>query len=703
MMNLVPNNVGRSSARHRQVPGLAGVATDAETPTDVRFVPLSGTATTGSAEPSDPAVDDPDREAGVPSGVDDQPLDGSTHNSATHPHQPVSGERNHFDPRGLRPPLTVVVAAPALTIVILAALTGLYARQANIATDRVAAQISSAHGQYRVAADADRAVSRARVAANQGTLTAESAALERADLVLSRQSDALKAIVARSDRIPQDNSSTEPLAALLASDRSYVDVSSQLIELAGRSPAAARAALSSNRDFYEQRLEEHESLSAALSDEIDRLTRRLADQRSGATIMFPVLPLALVMVGIGLVWWTRRSIVGPLRHVAQTLEHIAQGQFRVRSHLVGNDDLGRVGRATDRMAGRLGDRFSSLSDDARRNTQNRVISESLEITDSEPATFAVVERALSLFAPGLPGELLLIDAETGDLGEVAASPSSGSPGCPVKNPADCVALRRGQTVVFDSSESINGCPKLRGRPDGPISAVCVPMTFNSDAIGVVHLTGPDHRPPDIATTDQFVELASQTATHIGALRTLEFTRRQASTDALTGLPNRQAVASRVDQFLAQRTSFALVIADLDRFKSINDRFGHEAGDRALQVFAAVMSENVRSADMVGRFGGDEFIMICPELSVAGSIEATQRLRSALAEVIGASGITPFTASFGVAHSALGTNFNALVRVADAGLRLAKDQDRDRTVSATPELAEQVFPDGGFIRGGHRPL
>ena len=162
------------------------------------------------------------------------------------------------------------------------------------------------------------------------------------------------------------------------------------------------------------------------------------------------------------------------------------------------------------------------------------------------------------------------------------------------------------------------------------------------------------------------------------------------------------MAAKVDHFLAQQTPFALVIADLDHFKSINDRFGHEAGDRALQTFAAVMSENVRGNDMVGRFGGDEFIMICPELSISGSIEATGRLRSALAEAIGASGITPFTASFGVAHSALGSNFSTLVRVADAGLRLAKDQDRDRTVSATPELAEQVFPDGGFVPGRYRP-
>lgn len=126
-----------------------------------------------------------------------------------------------------------------------------------------------------------------------------------------------------------------------------------------------------------------------------------------------------------------------------------------------------VGQATDRLAQRLGNRFSTLSDDARRNAQNRVISETLETADSEAATFAVVEQAMGLFAPGLQGELLLLDATSGGLGEVAASPSSGSPGCPVADPTDCVALRRGQSTVFDSSESINGCPMLQTGPAGP--------------------------------------------------------------------------------------------------------------------------------------------------------------------------------------------------------------------------------------------
>lgn len=724
MMNLVPNNGQRHAARHRRISGPARVVAPGEDEPEARFVPFPGAATVSSTDAAPPTAthlgadapartgapaeqrlrtdERPGPEQGAPMPEAPKPrFDGTPIPSAPHGPGPTPspGGTDPGDPsvRHHARPLIVLVGAPTLVVVILAGLLALYARLEYTSTEEVAEEIGATQDHYRAAADAERAVSRARVAASLGVATDTDAAFDRAAEVLVRQANALDDIVERSraaegSQVTDRTSSfPESVAALLAADRSYVDMSRQLIDLARTSPIAAQATLLTNRDVYEQRLADHEDLSDALSNKLDRLTGRLEDRRGAAVVVFPLLPLALAVVGLGLALWAWRSTVGPLRHVARTVERIARGDFRSRTNLEGNDDLGRVGRATDHLAERLGDRFSSLADDARRSTQNRVISETLEIADSEAATFAVVEQALGLFAPGLPGELLLIDSESGQLGEAVVSPSSGSPGCPVTDPADCVALRRGQSTVFESSESINGCPMLRDRPDGPVSAVCVPMTFNSSALGVLHITGPNQRPPDGATSDQFVDLASKTGTHLGALRTLELTRRQASTDGLTGLPNRQAIEARVAQLLAQRKPFVLVLADLDRFKEINDRLGHEAGDRALLTFTTVISENVRDADLVGRLGGDEFVIIYPELSMAASLEATERLRSALADVTAAGLIPPLTASFGVANSAAGSDFVDLVRMADAGLLLAKERGRDRAVSANPELVDRVFP------------
>ena len=94
-------------------------------------------------------------------------------------------------------------------------------------------------------------------------------------------------------------------------------------------------------------------------------------------------------------------------------------------------------------------------------------------------------------SPATPMELLLSDSSRAHLERAATSPTAGAPGCPVESPFSCVAVRRGSPVVFDSSEALNACPKLRGRPAGACSAVCVPVSFMGRALGVLHATGPD--------------------------------------------------------------------------------------------------------------------------------------------------------------------------------------------------------------------
>lgn len=634
-----------------------------------------------------PEVDDPAAEA-------DQPTVPRQAGPSKHEGWPLESHPDISGGSGRRRlPLLVRIGAPVLAVVLLAALAALYARSESSQTGDLAAEVSQAESQYQATAAAEVAVTLARLGAIQGITDGDDEALDEAAVRVDAQLDALADVHGLVETWNVDNDFTKPLTELLASDEGYLEVTRQLVTQAQDNPDTALDSLNGNREFFQQRQSAHAHLRGEFASELNLLIEKLDRQRGDAGIVFPVIPAILLLIGAALAWWAWRSIVTPLRHVAQTLDWIAQGQFRVRSNVGGNDDLGRVGQATDRLAEQLGQRFSTLSDDARRSTQNRVITEALEIADSLAGTLAVVEQALGIFAPELPGELLLVDPDTGTLGEAAASPTSKSPGCPVVDPAQCFALRRGQTVVFDSSESINSCPMLKGRPSGPISAVCVPLTFNSAALGVVHVTAPNHLPPETRTQDQFIDLATQTATHIGTLRTLEVTRQQASTDTLTGLANRRVIEARAGQLLRQGMPFVLVLADLDRFKAINDRFGHEVGDRALQAFAAMLTDNVRGADVVGRLGGEEFIIIYPELSVAGSMEAIERLRLALSDVTGTGDVPTFTASFGVTHSSVGDDFDEVVRVADAGLLMAKEQGRDRAIYATPDLAEQVF-DGG---------
>jgi two-component system cell cycle response regulator len=164
----------------------------------------------------------------------------------------------------------------------------------------------------------------------------------------------------------------------------------------------------------------------------------------------------------------------------------------------------------------------------------------------------------------------------------------------------------------------------------------------------------------------------------------------AVTDALTGLPNRRAVDAWVTRQLhaAARHDFPLWIAmaDLDRFKSVNDGYGHDAGDTVLKKFGEILKRNTRSCNMCARIGGEEFVLILTHAEKASVLIAIDRIREALArqEFTFRSVSLRVTASFGVAGFCGGApDFPALVKQADMALYEAKRNGRNRVEFAAP--------------------
>lgn len=163
-------------------------------------------------------------------------------------------------------------------------------------------------------------------------------------------------------------------------------------------------------------------------------------------------------------------------------------------------------------------------------------------------------------------------------------------------------------------------------------------------------------------------------------------RARATVDGLTGLLNRTAFVSLAEEELRRlkwtRTSSSLILADLDHFKSINDDFGHSAGDTALQAFAAACTSVVRSTDLVGRYGGEEFIIllpgVTPETASGIAADISRRLRMEKPAVIPR---LP-TVSYGIAAVPAGrVDLQALVASADEALYRAKSLGRNRSVLA----------------------
>jgi diguanylate cyclase (GGDEF)-like protein len=159
--------------------------------------------------------------------------------------------------------------------------------------------------------------------------------------------------------------------------------------------------------------------------------------------------------------------------------------------------------------------------------------------------------------------------------------------------------------------------------------------------------------------------------------------RIATTDALTGIFNRRhfmAVLAR-EQHRADRyaTSFSLLMLDIDHFKRINDTYGHPVGDEAIKAMATAASKFLRPTDMIGRFGGEEFVVMLPHTDEAGAVVAAERIRQSVADVVVSAGDQDvrFTVSIGAATYVRRAKLDQLLECADQALYAAKSGGRNQ--------------------------
>lgn len=179
--------------------------------------------------------------------------------------------------------------------------------------------------------------------------------------------------------------------------------------------------------------------------------------------------------------------------------------------------------------------------------------------------------------------------------------------------------------------------------------------------------------------------------------------RLATTDALTQIHNRRHALALARQELVRqhRTGrpLALLIMDLDHFKAVNDTYGHAAGDALLTKVGAACKESLRAMDVLGRLGGEEFVMILPETDEAQAITSAERLRARVAglETLAAGVTVRITTSIGIAIATTRSrnpdaSLAELLRQADAALYAAKAAGRDRCMVWRPDLAAQGDPE-----------
>jgi diguanylate cyclase (GGDEF)-like protein len=306
------------------------------------------------------------------------------------------------------------------------------------------------------------------------------------------------------------------------------------------------------------------------------------------------------------------------------------------------------------------------------------VQRSMALSVDEPAVLASVGHTFE--AAGLrSAEFLMAESEGGELTR-AIAPSAGG-GCNVERASDCPAVRLRQRLDFSDADAIDACPFLRDRREMASECVCVPVTIGDQTLAILRAEAPAAEELSAEDADWISILARNAGERISALRAFANSQHQASTDSLTGLANRRTL----EHAIASRTatgSYAVVFADIDHFKDLNDTFGHETGDDCLRAFARVLSRATRPGDLCARYGGEEFVVLLPDARSADAESIAERIQVLLAEELRDTRLAPFTVSVGIASTNHASSIDEVIRAADHAMFQAKSAGRNRIVAET---------------------
>jgi diguanylate cyclase (GGDEF)-like protein len=317
------------------------------------------------------------------------------------------------------------------------------------------------------------------------------------------------------------------------------------------------------------------------------------------------------------------------------------------------------------------------------------ISEMLQACMAESEAYRVVARFVGQCFPDEVGGVFITSASR-DLVEAQASWGALAANAGVFKPEDCWALRRGRPHLVADSDADLLC-KHSPSPPRPAS-LCVPLMAQGESLGLLYLGAPAAAAAGnwTAAREAFaLAIADQLGLAVANLKLRDTLRSQSIRDPLTGLFNRRYMEETLERELrrAERSHepLSVIMLDLDHFKRFNDTFGHEAGDVVLRELGHLLKTHVRRGDVACRYGGEEFMLVLPDATLAVASARAEELRTEikrLAVSYRGQSIGSVAVSLGIAaFPAHGSSSAALVQAADGALYRAKNAGRDQVAIA----------------------
>jgi diguanylate cyclase (GGDEF)-like protein len=375
------------------------------------------------------------------------------------------------------------------------------------------------------------------------------------------------------------------------------------------------------------------------------------------------LQLCIIIAGVAAFYLIPIVLIGPPQY--------PHAQYRAALLTVSVAAI--IGIATRKLVGEVRHQAQQASDRERMLEQVNEVVRSLSY--SPHARDAVCEAARSvgeasvavIFEPVRAGASTLRPTATAGL-ELAS--------VEISDPHSAISetFASGQPcLITEDIERHLGSREMWEAAGRPTSVLYEPLMRGAEPVGVLAVGWSANVRAEGSRATVVALLAHEAAAVIDRADTLSELSDMASTDPLTGLPNRRAWDAHINKALAAGRQFIVAMLDLDHFKEFNDSYGHPAGDRLLKETAAIWRQQLRSGDLVARLGGEEFGLLLIECDAAHANDVIERLR----------GLVYYeqTCSVGFAHRRAGESADAVMARADAALYEAKTSGRDRVCAS----------------------